>query len=182
MRLLLSLGADTSIRDEQGCTPIHQATLEEARLPALIALVESGAAEVDARAIGEWTPLHFAASCGNVAAAEVLLRHGADVHARTAAGATAFMLSARGGSFVLSSKLSVSPVPCCKLLLQVGAGGQGLEGGVGWGETAEAGLGGQEWGGGQEGVRWGGRAGVLWDGRDGGGKARSGLEGYVPPS
>lgn len=140
VRLLLSLGADTSIRDEQGCTPIHQATLEEARLPALIALLESDAVEVDARAIGEWTPLHFAASCGNVAAVEVLLRHGADVHARTAAGATAFMLCARGGSFVLSSKLSVTPVPCCKLLLQVGAGGQGWVG-MGWGGVGWIGVG-----------------------------------------
>lgn len=74
-----------------GLAPISSSNREILRM-----LLEAGA-EVDARADGGWTPLHFAARVGKADAVRELVRGGAVVHARTNEGETALMLAVKGG-------------------------------------------------------------------------------------
>lgn len=46
-------------------------------------LVLTAGADVNAGDTDGWTPLHCAASCGNVPLAKLLVEHGASLHART---------------------------------------------------------------------------------------------------
>jgi ankyrin repeat protein len=79
--LLLARGARTDEKDWCGCTALHQAVLHDKRRTAGILL--SKGANVNAFANQERTPLFYAACKGNVAVVELLLCHGADVHAES---------------------------------------------------------------------------------------------------
>lgn len=46
-------------------------------------------ADVNVRNVQGWTPLHIAAISGDITLVELLLRHGADIHAESYVGATA---------------------------------------------------------------------------------------------
>lgn len=46
-------------------------------------------ANVNVRNVQGWTPLHIAAISGDITLVELLLRHGADIHAESYVGATA---------------------------------------------------------------------------------------------
>jgi ankyrin repeat protein len=63
---------------------LHSAIDRE--LPDLLEIIEllcRAGADVNAYGINGWTPLHMAAAWNNVEAIKILLRHGADLQART---------------------------------------------------------------------------------------------------
>lgn len=104
--LLVEAGADVSAGNDLGFTPLHLAAQYGPDLEVFRTLIGYGA-QVDAQDNGGWTPLIHAACCEvrnpelrrtggsegvtvrNVAVVELLLRHGADVSARSHDGLTA---------------------------------------------------------------------------------------------
>lgn len=105
--LLIARGADVNARSEKySMTPLHsvtsynipsgnltfngrpyQAYLREMQLRSLDLLLENGA-HVNARAVKNMTPLHWAAVCGHPNMVRVLLANGADAAAQTTDGKT----------------------------------------------------------------------------------------------
>ena len=86
VRLLISAGARTEMRDDRGRTPLHWATIRN-HVAAVKALI-GGGADVNAMtgfecegALGWHTPLHFAAENQNAEIVRALLESGADRHA-----------------------------------------------------------------------------------------------------
>ena len=84
VRRLLGLGADPNYPDHAGF-PSLIAALSAARPDryALIELLLAAGADIQARGVNDWTPLHYAAATDDVQAIELLLAHGADPNART---------------------------------------------------------------------------------------------------
>ncbi len=78
VKLLISKGADVNAEDEEKKTPLHYAT-ETGKMEVVQLLVEAGA-EVNAGK-NDWPPLSIAVDKDNVAVAEYLIAHGADVNA-----------------------------------------------------------------------------------------------------
>ena len=90
--LRAALGNPAPLAALQGREELGKA-LRAAAAGGLVAPVESllgrrGEVEVDAKNDGGWTPLHYAAGGGHAAAAEALLRAGADVGAKDRGGNT----------------------------------------------------------------------------------------------
>ncbi len=91
---LLELGADPSIRNARGLTPLHYAGLESTTTQslttscAMASLLIRYQAEIEATDLNGTTPLHSAA-LGNPDVAFVLIKAGADTTAKTSAGETA---------------------------------------------------------------------------------------------
>ena len=83
MDIFLAHGADTSIRDDQGRTLLHYAAQYD-HVEVMRALISRGF-DVNVQAI-TGTPLHSAAFMGRLAAARLLLDHGADPERRGAYG------------------------------------------------------------------------------------------------
>mmetsp|Transcript_21604 Transcript_21604/g.52005 ORF Transcript_21604/g.52005 Transcript_21604/m.52005 type:complete len:288 (-) Transcript_21604:1661-2524(-) len=108
-RVLLELGADISVVDKWGMTPLHVASLQGHDDVALV-LLEHGAKISAQDNYGEM-PLHSASTGGHEEAALVLLLHGADVSATDNDGETPLHKAVRYGN-------AVSVV---RLLLQRGA-------------------------------------------------------------
>ena len=88
--LMEAKGVDIDVRNHAGETPLMMAALKSQ--PALAAeLVAHGAAvQKDG-----WTPLHYAATGGNVEIVKLLLSKGATLEARSPNGSTALMMAAR---------------------------------------------------------------------------------------
>ena len=78
METLLARGADVTARSRNSTDnmPLHAAIAGRRDAEVIRRLVEAGA-DVNARAGGGWTPLHLAASRGDVALMDYLLAHGA---------------------------------------------------------------------------------------------------------
>ena len=74
--ILIGAGADIRVRDRDGNLPLHRNFRQ--------ALIVSGV-DVNARNAAGLTPLHFAALAGSVPALQMLVDHGADLSARTTA-------------------------------------------------------------------------------------------------
>ena len=91
---LIVAGADPNARNEWGKRPLHIATsLGNAEAAAAIAALITGGADPNARVVGSGrTPLHFAASVGQVDAIAALLDAGADHNARNEIGEIPFDL------------------------------------------------------------------------------------------
>lgn len=84
VRTLLKLGADPNASDPAGFPSLIAAlSSDRPDRDAAITLLLSHGADLGQRGINDWTPLHWAAANGDVAAVELLLAHGADPHART---------------------------------------------------------------------------------------------------
>jgi len=84
LRQLLAAGADVSLRNRDGATPLHAAA-RAGNVPAVELLLQHKA-DVTATDAKGATPLHYAAEGGSVEAAGLLLRAGADVNARATNG------------------------------------------------------------------------------------------------
>jgi len=78
VKLLISKGYDVNKEDEEKMTPLHYAT-ETGKMEVVQLLVEAGA-EVNAGK-NDWPPLCIAVYKNNIAVAEYLIAHGADVNA-----------------------------------------------------------------------------------------------------
>jgi uncharacterized protein len=87
LRLLLDLGADTSIENANGCSPLHNAVLGGS-VPCVLMLVSRGVNVNESSSIDGWTALHFAASRGYINVAQVLLIAGADINSKSSKGNT----------------------------------------------------------------------------------------------
>ncbi|MFN2375243.1 MAG: ankyrin repeat domain-containing protein [Candidatus Binatia bacterium] len=84
LRQLLAAGADVSLRNRDGATPLHAAA-RAGNVPAIELLLQRKA-DVRATDAKGATPLHYAAEGGSVEATDLLLKAGADVNALTADG------------------------------------------------------------------------------------------------
>jgi uncharacterized protein len=84
VRMLLELGADPNYQDDAGF-PALIAALSTARPDRyeIVELLLSFGADIHARGLNDWTPLHCAAASDDLAAIELLLARGADPTART---------------------------------------------------------------------------------------------------
>src|SRR5262249_13147133 len=96
--LLLRLGADANMRDEEGWTPLMNSALVGYASVAGV-LVDNGA-DVNAKCVcrgysdGGWAPLMMAIHKDHGEIAELLLSKGADVNERSTNGLTALILAA----------------------------------------------------------------------------------------
>jgi ankyrin repeat protein len=84
IRKLLELGAEVNYGDHAGfpCLIAALSTSRADKLEVLDLLIENGA-DIEQRGHNDYTPLHWAAVHGDAQSLELLLRHGADVTART---------------------------------------------------------------------------------------------------
>lgn len=93
---LLAAGADPNLGSDTGYTPvIAAASVGDARI--LTDLLNAGGDLNAADTRHHFSALHIAALRGHVQAIQVLLDHGADLHARTAGGMTAAELADQRG-------------------------------------------------------------------------------------
>jgi len=76
---LLNIGADITIRNKAGQTPLHKAAMRD-NIPVATAMLEVGA-NPNIRNADEWTPLHSALAAAQYSLAKLLLEAGADVNA-----------------------------------------------------------------------------------------------------
>jgi truncated hemoglobin YjbI len=89
VQLLLQLGADPKATDQGGLTPLYSAGNGIASAGDVVrALAHAGANVNTQSGVKRCTALHMAARRGNVAVAEALLQHGANIEARDSLGET----------------------------------------------------------------------------------------------
>jgi len=80
---LISLGADIDARDDDAGTPLYYAAeWPDNRMLEVVKLIIQRGADINARWKDGFTPLHNACMSGSADCVEILLLHGADVHAR----------------------------------------------------------------------------------------------------
>lgn len=94
VRLLTELGADTAIRDNEGCTALTLAA-KAGHDTVINVVLSSGECTVNSRDNNGWTALHHACAGGNLAAVKCLCKHSnADVNALTHDGDTPLIIAA----------------------------------------------------------------------------------------
>lgn len=91
---LLARGADPSVKDMWGMSPLHGCVRDKGEGVGRVieALVRAGA-QVDEPVGAQKTPLMFAVEAGNAEAVEALIRHGASVESPGATGASPLMVA-----------------------------------------------------------------------------------------
>ena len=98
VKILLENGADASLADEEGRTPLNAACYTN-NIPVITILLDAGA-DINARANGDedgFTPLISATEHPTVETLAFLLDRGADISARDSYGVTAFWYAAIHG-------------------------------------------------------------------------------------
>lgn len=95
---LLRLGADVSLQDRDGMTPLSHAVQGPESAREVLALLVKAGASVDVRMAREMTPLMDASLRGSEWAVKALLEAGADVGARDFIGWTPLHFAAKGRS------------------------------------------------------------------------------------
>ena len=109
VRELLDAGANVNEQDGANpMTPLHWAAHNDQT--AIVDLLLSRGANIEAQTKGGWTPLHYAAAEASAATVKSLLRRGADVRARTDDGSTPLHLAA-----------SIGHIANVELLIEAGA-------------------------------------------------------------
>ncbi len=98
-QLLIDAGADIKDKGSRGQPLLHTAisSLNSFVRSDVVAPLLAAGADVNARALSDFTALHCAARDGHIRAAELLLAHGADVNARTVSGQTPLHFAVRRG-------------------------------------------------------------------------------------
>jgi ankyrin repeat protein len=97
VKTLLKDGADVSEAQGDGMTALHWAALNgDAELASILRY--AGANWRATTRLGGYMPLHLAAQSGADGVIAQLIEAGADIHVKTATGATALMLAAQSGS------------------------------------------------------------------------------------
>ena len=79
---ILTLSANANHTDNENRTPLHIAAAAD-NAAAVSALLETGTVDINARDIAGWTPLHFAAGTGTMAAGVLLTTEGISLNALT---------------------------------------------------------------------------------------------------
>ena len=82
----LAAGANVSVKDEDGDTPLHEAAFTGRK--EVVELLIANGADLEAQRDGGWTPLHNAAQEGHMEVVELLIANGADVNAKSDDGRT----------------------------------------------------------------------------------------------
>jgi len=84
IRALLELGAGPNYEDHAGFPALIAAlSADRADRYQLVELLLGSGADIQARGLNDWTPLHYAAATDDLEAIELLLARGADPDART---------------------------------------------------------------------------------------------------
>ena len=94
VKILLENGADASLTDEEGRTPLNDACYAN-NIPVITMLLDAGADINGSR----WTPLMSAMGFPNLETITFLLDRGADISARNESGLTAFWFAATYGDY-----------------------------------------------------------------------------------
>lgn len=84
VRWMLNKGVSLQFRDEEGYTVLHACVerKHKGKYEIMRDLVAAGA-DINAKGLNDWTPLHMAAARNDVEAVEILLASGADTTIRT---------------------------------------------------------------------------------------------------
>jgi ankyrin repeat protein len=101
--LLLKMGADPTIGDNENSQPIHLAAVSGS-IPILNLLLEKGV-DIETKDINQMTPLLFAISRGQAEMSKYLIEIGADVKAKSITGLTALHMSTISGNVEIMSLL-----------------------------------------------------------------------------
>lgn len=98
LKFLLAEGVDVNMSDEYGLTPLCVAVVSD-QVDALHVLIDAGAnVNKEIHQAGDYTALHYAAELGREEAMKTLIATGdSDVHAKTDASHTPFLLAALHG-------------------------------------------------------------------------------------
>jgi ankyrin repeat protein len=84
VRWMLEHGSPVNYTDDEGYPALHAAIdRDNPDRPDVIELLCVADADVNARGINDWTPLHLAAARNDLTALRILLHHGADRRLRT---------------------------------------------------------------------------------------------------
>jgi ankyrin repeat protein len=102
-QLLLKMGADPSIGDNENSQPIHLAAVSGS-IPILDLLLKKGV-DIETKDINLMTPLLFAISRGQAEMSKHLIEIGADVKAKSITGLTALHMSTISGNVEIMSLL-----------------------------------------------------------------------------
>jgi ankyrin repeat protein len=96
VQVLLERGADINVRNKDGNTPLLQALNRPDldRLEVVQALLDGGA-DTNIQDNNRMSPLHFAASDGDLEFVQVLLERGADINVRNKDGDTPLISAAK---------------------------------------------------------------------------------------
>lgn len=100
---LLKKGSDPNMKDEIGCTPIHNA-VKKRHWEVAELLIHRGA-DPDIRDNAGWTPLHYAAKYGPTESVQMLLMHVADPNAKDKSDWTPLHIAAREKNHLLVKSL-----------------------------------------------------------------------------
>jgi ankyrin repeat protein len=91
IKLLVAHGADHSLKNDMGLSPIHH-TARKSFVGCMEELLSAGA-DIEAQGMDDMTPLHFAAHNYTTKSIEVLLKSGANIQARAKRGLTPLHLA-----------------------------------------------------------------------------------------
>ena len=109
VRFLLEKGADATLRDKHGRTPLHFAA-QYGHEVLCATLLEAQGVDVNAKDNDEWTPLHLASLKGNAEVVRFLLEKGADATLRNIRGSTPLDLTTNREIQQMLSKLKCTEV------------------------------------------------------------------------
>jgi ankyrin repeat protein len=94
VRHLIRKGADPTIANKEGDTPLHLAAKNAKEIETINRILENERVDINSRGRNGWTALHRATMASNVITVRYLLKNGADTNAAYENGATPLHLAA----------------------------------------------------------------------------------------